>query len=122
MAYLGNININNKSYPVGSTLYGTCFTPASTQIKESVDVNGFDKLTIGVTVSIKMGFSNTAEAPELKINNTMAKPIYPSTSTSWSSGQVVSFTYDGTYWQINSANDVFEEIASTDVNACFVDT
>lgn len=38
MAYAGNININGKTYPIGSTLYGTCSTSASTAEKMTDNV------------------------------------------------------------------------------------
>lgn len=125
MAYAGKININGKTYPIGSTLYGTCSTSASTAEKMTDNVTGFDRLMIGATIHLKMAFENTAESPTLNVNGTGALPIYshgsaePDVSTSWSSGQVISLTYDGTGWQMNDQNDLFEELTSLEIEECF---
>lgn len=112
--YAGKLNVGGSDLPIGSTLYGTCGTGASTAAKVVTCAN-FDKLLTGVTIHVKFTYSNTASSPTLNVNSTGAKTIYrygttaPSTTedTSWKAGSVVSFTYDGTYWMMNDwqAND-----------------
>ena len=106
--YAGKLNVGGTDIPIGSTLYGTCSTGASTAQKE-VTCSNFDKLITGVTIHVKFTYSNTNSSPSLKVNSTTAKSIMrygttkpgTSTKTSWQAGSVVSFTYDGTYWQMN---------------------
>ena len=117
MSYIGNVAVGSANHLVGSTLYGTCSTAAGTQAKVVTCAN-FDKLLTGVTIHVKFDNSNTIADPTLNVNSTGAKAIKrygttaPSTtaSTSWNAGQVVSFTYDGTYWMMNDFN------LDTDVN------
>ena len=106
--YIGKVNVGGSTLPVGSTLYGTCGTAANTAAKV-VTMANFDELITGVTIHVKFTYSNTVANPTLNVNSTGAKSIYrygttaPSTSaeTSWNAGAVVSFTYDGSYWQMN---------------------
>lgn len=106
--YIGKVNVGGSELPVGSTLYGTCATGAGTAAKV-VTMANFDQLLTGVTIHVKFTYSNTVANPTLNVNGTGAKTIYrygttaPSTSaeTSWNAGAVVSFTYDGSYWQMN---------------------
>lgn len=114
MGYLADVYMGNKRYPVGSSLYGTCTTSADVTEKIVTDVVGFNKICPGVTVHIKMLFENTAEKPLLNICDTGALPIYmygkeaPVNGTSWAAGSVVSFTYDGSSWQMNDVNALGE--------------
>lgn len=109
MSYVGKVTAGGSTHLVGSTLYGTCATAAGTAAKVVTCAN-FDQLIEGVTIHVKFTYSNTAANPTLNVNSTGAKNIYrygttaPSTSvaTSWNDGSVVSFTYDGTYWQMNN--------------------
>lgn len=118
MAYIGKVTAGGTTYHVGSTLYGTCDTAAATVAKVAI-VDGFDTLETGVTVHIKFTNANTATGPTLAIKPSSsgtavtAKSIKkngttaPGTTaaTSWMDGSVVSFTYDGTYWQMNDHID-----------------
>lgn len=107
-SYVGKVTVDGTSYPVGSTLYGTCATAAGTVAKVVTCAN-FDTLQTGVTIHVKFTYSNTVANPTLNVNSTGAKSIKrygttaPSTSaaSSWNAGAVVSFTYDGDYWQMN---------------------
>lgn len=109
MSYVGKVTAGGSTHLVGSTLYGICMTDAGTAAKV-VTCTDFDQLIGGVTIHVKFTHSNTAANPTLNVNGTGAKNIYrygttaPSTSvaTSWNDGSVVSFTYDGTYWQMNN--------------------
>ena len=106
--YAGKLSVGGTTIPIGSTLYGTCDTGASTAAKVVTCAN-FDKLLTGVTIHVKFTYSNTNSSPTLNVNSTGAKNIYrygttkPGTTakTSWQAGAVVSFTYDGSYWQMN---------------------
>ena len=100
------------------TDYGECDTAAATAAKVvTVTSNSFN-LYSGVTVRIKFDYTNTASAPTLNVNSTGAKNIVKwgttavgtSTSTSWTAGSIVSFTYDGTSWVMN------DHIDDTDTN------
>lgn len=107
-SYVGQINSGGSNLPVASTLYGTCETAANTAAKVVTCAN-FDKLLTGVTIHVKFTNSNTVANPTLNVNSTGAKSIYrygtttPGTaaSSSWNAGAVVSFTYDGSAWQMN---------------------
>ena len=106
--YAGKLNVGGTELPIGSTLYGTCSTAAGTAQKDVTCAN-FDKLITGVTIHVKFTNSNTHATPTLKVNSTTAAQIMrygttkPGTSeaASWMAGSVISFTYDGTYWQMN---------------------
>lgn len=108
MGYIGKITAGGSTHLVASTLYGTCPTGAATAAKV-VNCANFDSIMEGVTIHVKFTNSNTAANPTLNVNSTGAKRIYrygttaPATTedTSWSAGAVVSFTYDGDYWQMN---------------------
>ena len=113
MSYVGKItDTSGNTGLVGSTLYGTCSTGASTAAKE-VTCADFDQLLLGVTIHVKFTNRNTASTPTLNVNGTGAKNIYkygnttPGTTaaTSWYAGSVVSFTYDGSGWQMNDHID-----------------
>lgn len=126
MAYVGKITgTNGTTGLVGSTLYGTCATAASTAAKV-VTLAEFDTLITGVTVHVKMTNSNTVADPTLNVNSTGAKAIkrYGSTapgtaeSTSWIAGAVLSFTYDGTNWVMNDySKDTLNTAGSTDTSS-----
>lgn len=107
--YVGKIKADGTNeLPIAATLYGTCATAAATAAKVVVCAN-FDKLITGVTIKVKFTYANGVANPTLNVNSTGAIAIMrygttrPSTSaaTSWNAGAVVSFTYDGTYWQMN---------------------
>lgn len=107
-SYAGQVKIGSSNLPIGSTLYGTCETAAATVAKVVVCAN-FDQLITGVTIHVKFTYSNTAANPTLNVNSTGAKSIYRygstaagnAASSSWNAGAVISFTYDGSAWQMN---------------------
>lgn len=121
MPYVGKLTAaGNTSMPIGSTLYGTCDTAAATAAKV-VTCAAFNTLETGVTIHVKFTNSNTVANPTLNVNSTGAKSIYrygttvPGTSavTSWYAGAVVSFTYDGSAWQMN------DHIPDTNTNTTY---
>lgn len=130
MSYVGKIAAGGSTHPVGSMLYGTCSTSASSAAK-AVVCPSFDSLDTGVTIHVKFTNQNTAASPTLNVNNTGAKPITGmlsdsgSSSTSqttpnWAEGSVVSFTYDGTDWIMNDAYgrlSSYQAVTESELNA-----
>lgn len=112
MSYLGILTIDGDEHLVGSTLYGTCSTPADVAAKEVICPN-FAEIVTGVTIHVKFTNSNTASSPTLNVNSLGADAIYKygttapgiTPDTSWQAGSVVSFTFDGSYWQMNDHID-----------------
>lgn len=110
MGTIAKVTAGGATHLIASTAYGTCDTAKDVAEKEATiqDSQAFTLFT-GVTVHIKFTHHNTATNPTLNVNGTGAKSIYrygttaPGTkeSTSWQDGSVKSFTYDGTYWQMN---------------------
>lgn len=85
--------------------YGTCSTAAATAAK-AVTLSGFSLFT-GATVQVKFTNANSAANPTLNVNSTGAKTIRAynanlsaSSAYNWVAGAVVTFVYDGTYWNI----------------------
>lgn len=110
MGTIAKVTAGGSTHLIASTAYGTCTTAANTAAKvATIQDNQPFSLVEGVTVHIKFTNSNSATNPTLNVNGTGAKAIMRygttrpsnSTSTSWQSGSVISFTYDGTYWQMN---------------------
>lgn len=91
---------------MGSNLFGTCSTGSGTTIK-IVDLPDFDVLVEGVTIHVKFEYGNAVSAPALKVGPTSAVAIRRNGSTEgrWAAGSVVSFTYDGAFWQQNDFYD-----------------
>ena len=68
MGYIGEVNIDGTKHKVGSTLYGTCATEATT-VAKVVTCSDFTELYTGVTIHVKFTYSNTAASPTLNINS-----------------------------------------------------
>lgn len=87
------------------TVYGTSTSAANT-VAKVVKLSGF-KLATGIIVKVLMTFSNTTTSPTLNVNNTGAKSIKPinSESTYWPANSLVTFTYDGTYWNMTGYDE-----------------
>ena len=87
--------------------YGVCSTAASTQAK-TVSITGITALTEGLEIRVKMTNAQTYNGtPTLNVNSLGAKTIKQHGSTDavryqWQAGEVISFTYDGTYWVIEN--------------------
>lgn len=108
---------DSSSNRIASTFYCTCSTAAATAQKDATPsdscVFNDSCLITGVTVHVKFTNSNTHATPTLKVGTATAKQIMkygttkPGTTatTSWQAGSVISFTYDGTYWQMNDHLD-----------------
>ncbi len=107
MAYATKKKIsNNSTVPLGSNLYGSCSTASGTAQK-TVSMPDFDVLVEGVTIHVYFANKNTASSPKLKVGSTSAVAIKRNGSLEgmWENGSVVSFTYDGTNWVQNDADD-----------------
>lgn len=118
--YIGQVNISGDNYRVGSTLFAVLDTDISNQgsITTSTTTNPDDTrifnvpldgfvLTNGVTIHIQ--FKQTWTGAEgvtiikLKVGTTDAKVIEnPNGAKIWYAGSVVSFTYDGTSYIMNT--------------------
>ena len=93
--------------------YGECDTAAATAAKTATVAFGSFTLQTGATVAIKFTNSNTVANPTLNVNGTGAKAIMrygttaasTSAESSWNAGSVVTFLYDGTYWQMIDFNN-----------------
>lgn len=91
--------------------YGTCATAAATAAKV-VTLSGFSLFT-GATIQVKFTYANTVANPTLNVNSTGAKTIHaygasiPASSPyDWVAGAIVTFVYDGTYWNISDASSL----------------
>ena len=110
MSYAGKVRINNVDSPIASAMYGLCTTPGGTAAKV-VSLSAFDTLMAGVVIAVKFSQANTAASPTLNVNGTGDIPIYQygtkapgnTAATSWASNSIVTFTYDGTAWNMNDA-------------------
>ncbi len=118
--YVGQVHIGQDDYLVGSTLFtvlDTSSNPASGSITEtttntsndtvlfSVPLTGFS-LAKGVTVHVQFKQENTVtnKILKLKVGNADAKVIKnPNGAKSWKADAVISFTYDGANWVMNSS-------------------
>lgn len=82
--------------------YGTCATAAATQAKV-VECDSF-VLENGATISVLFTNAQTYNGvPTLNVNSTGAKNIQYKAGTNaiqyiWSAGEIIDFTYNGTYW------------------------
>lgn len=87
------------------TVYGTSTSAANAPAKV-VKLSGFN-LENGAIVKVLMTFSNTTTNPTLNVNNTGAKSIKPvgSESTYWPANSLVTFMYDGTYWNMTGYDE-----------------
>lgn len=87
----------------GKMLFCTCSTAAATAAK-TTSISGFSLYT-GVTVSVKFTYANTASSPTLNVSSSGAKSIRTNgvAYAYWTAGSTVTFTYDGSYWQVCSA-------------------
>ena len=82
--------------------YGTCATSAATQAKVVV-CDGF-VLENGATISVLFTNAQTYDGtPTLNVNSTGAKNVHFKQGIKairyiWSAGEIIDFTYNGTYW------------------------
>lgn len=96
MAYITKKTTVNGVKPIGSNLFGTCSTGASTTQK-TVTMADFDVLVDGVTIHVYFEHENEATNPTLKVGSTSAQPIVGG----WDESGVYSFTYYNGSWYQN---------------------
>lgn len=119
--FLGAVAAGTVARPRGANIwYGTCSTSATTAAKTSTIANFI--LTTGATVVLQMTTANTIDnaAVTLNVNSTGAKTIYyenAATSATntllWDVGDILIFTYDGTYWRAFKNTDTTYSAATT---------
>lgn len=108
MGYVKEIVAGGSTHLVEPILYGTCAAAANEN--KTVALSNFELVT-GVTIHVKFTNGNTKAGATLNVNSKGAKPIVKydgapigtDDMNSWTSGAVVTFTYDGTSWVMNSA-------------------
>lgn len=115
--YIGQVNIGELEYKIGSTLYavldtspglngsaGTITTSNGTTTF-AVPLPGY-VATTGVTVHIKFVQQNTIDSNlQLQVGSIDgAHPISnPNGALTWQANSIISFTYDGSNWVMNSS-------------------
>lgn len=121
MGTIAKVTAGGGTHYVASTSYCYCDTAANTVAKtakvigdqaDSASTAAFT-LIKGTTVHVKFVNSNTAANPTLAVGGTTALAIKKygttavgtNTKTSWEAGAIVSLTYDGTNWVMNSGWD-----------------
>lgn len=98
----------------GQMLYATCGTAAATKAKVATLSSGTLTLAAGATVAVKFTYANTVSSPTLNVASTGAKTIrlngaaLTSTRYYWSAGAVITFVYDGSYWNVADANSLIK--------------
>lgn len=128
---IAKLSDGTNEYLLASTAYGECSTAAATAAK-TVNITGDGSSTVPFTLikgtSIRVKFTNTNSVanPTLNVNSTGAKAIMRYGTTrpditnllSWNAGAVISFTYDGTYWQMENwvNGSVVQETINTNAN------
>lgn len=110
MNYVSHITLpDSSSFQIKDPfnyLYGVCTTLGSVAAKE-VTLSDFELLD-NITIHVKFNEANNAANPTLSVNSSAAKAIFlPNDNISpWDAGEVVSLTYDGTYWRLNDYSKV----------------
>lgn len=119
----GNTGAAGQDGEDGQMLYATCSTAAGTKAKTAALSSGTLSLKTGSTVSVKFTYANTAASPTLNVAGTGAKTIRVNGATMtaayyWVAGAVITFVYDGTYWNVSDAGALkkVEDAAKTATN------
>ena len=106
----------------GQMLYASCPTAANTAAKVATLSSGSLTLVAGATVAVKFTNANTVSSPTLNVSSTGAKSIrlngttLTSSDYYWVAGAVVTFVYDGSYWNIVDAS-ALTKAATANANA-----
>ena len=116
--FIGQVNIGQDTHLIGSTLFGICNTKnyevsgGSNTKQVTLQSNTPFNETTGITLHIKFTYENTETSSEnLKLQilgkdsaYTTARPIknYNGPIT-WNAGAIISFTFDGSEYVINSS-------------------
>ena len=120
--YIGTIKgTDGVVYPIGSTLYGTCGTE-TTNLNKVVNIMrnsdewtgntkpSFSTIKEGLTIHVHMDHEAHAAGNLQLVINGESKPVFygdliatgPVPYLLWTDNSVVTFTYDGTRWRINT--------------------
>lgn len=113
---ISKIQIQNENNYIASSAYGVCDTASEIANKQAIIQSNNNinfTLSIGITVHIKFIHTNTAINPTLSINGSTAIPIKKynnispgiETITGWPDNSILSLTYDGNAYYINSFFD-----------------
>ena len=116
--FIGQVHIGSDDYLLGSTLFGICNTKdvnesGGSNTKQVVlQSSAYFNETTGITIHVKFTYANTETSSEnLKLQilsgsgtYTTARPIrnYNGPIT-WNANSIISFTFDGTNYIINSS-------------------
>lgn len=106
--FIGQINIGSDQHLIGSTLFAISSTAASEGAKiAALQSSAVYTATTGITIHVQFEHGNTVTAGSsltLKVGNDTAHPIVnPNGALTWNDNSIISFTYDGTNWVINSS-------------------
>lgn len=102
----------------GKMLYASCPTAEGTAAKVATLSSGTLTLSAGATVAVKFTNANTASSPTLNVSSTGAKSIrlngsaLTSSEYYWVAGAVVTFVYDGSYWNISDASALTKAVTA----------
>ena len=101
---------------IAASAYAICDTPA-TDADKIVAMTGFN-LMQGVTIHVKFIYANTASGVRLNVDTSGLHPVIVHGGNNapnpvWSAGAVVSFTYDGVNWVMNTGIDTTYPIQDT---------
>lgn len=99
--------------------YATCSTAAATEAK-ATGLTG-QTLAAGYRLCVKFTYENTALVPKLTVNGTnyticrygTTTPAASANYPTWRAGEVVEFVFDGTYFQMVSANAVSMKLSGS---------
>ncbi len=128
---VGQIHVNDNDYLIGSTLYGECTTPSGESPKKVVlQGNALYTDTVGLTIHVKFTQGNTVNNNlQLQIRNGGTSENYSYSDAHpianpmiWQENCLISFTYDGTSWVINSAASTSGVTSITPGNGLINDT
>ena len=106
--FIGQVNIGSDSHLIGSTLFATSSTASNEGAKvAALQSSAIYTSTTGITIHVKFEHGNTVTTGSsltLAVGNDTAHPIVnPNGALTWNDNSIISFTYDGTNWVINSS-------------------
>lgn len=110
----------------GQMLYATCGTAAGTAAKVASLSSGTLTLAAGATVAVKFTYANSVSSPTLNVASTGAKQIrlngaaLTSSFYYWVAGAVITFVYDGSYWNISDAAALYKASAAAQTATNFM--
>lgn len=127
-SYIGLVSIENQQYKIGSTLFGTCNTPANTANKR-IALSDFDQLMSGITVHIKFTLGNTVSTgatlqfyPDSEENSTAnfnVAPISVEGNFICATNSVIAFTLEENQgvnkWYVNNSVNITESATNGNI-------